>query len=58
MTRSVIVVSTLAVMSCAGKPSESLPRRPIIDMHMHAYPAAFWGSVAPPNPGAVAICGL
>jgi hypothetical protein len=50
MTRSAIFASALAVMSCGPGTSESLPRGPIIDMHMHAYPAAFWGGVAPPNP--------
>jgi hypothetical protein len=50
MTRSVVLVSALAIASCAGQPSGPPPRPPIIDMHLHAYPAAFWGSVAPPNP--------
>ena len=50
MTRSVFLCSVLAIASCGSRPGGSAPGPPIIDMHMHAYPAAFWGSVGPPNP--------
>lgn len=49
MIRSVVLSSAIVLAAC-GNPHGSSARQAIIDMHMHAYPAAFWGSVGPPNP--------
>ena len=48
--KRLLLAGTLTTIGCATPTSEPAATGPIIDMHLHAYPADFFGSVGVPDP--------